>query len=387
MDGWTRYQQELLDQARQIYRLTPLSDATIKAYLSTPRHLFVQRYREHASKKWHEVNDTNLYEHLAALYADRPLTLFADDDDNVPSTISQPSFVLRMLDLLQFEPGQTVFELGAGSGWNAALIGQLVGPAGRVYSLEIIPEIAERAAATISTLGIGNVHIVAGDGGEGYADGAPYDRVTFTAGTYDVPGHFFDQIKENGLMLSVIKTEGGGDSLFLLRKVGGHFESEFSMTCGFVQMTGKYKLSSTEPAVLESHPEWDELQRREISRRPFWWGWGGKARQAFMMWETLGVRSFLGITEPWFRAFKVPKSSGGEEQQYFGLWDREGVSLVIAKDYELVSYGSTAAADRLLQDVHRWIDLGMPAAASFNLKVYRAGIPIEPRDNQWVVRR
>src|SRR3989442_2635872 len=123
MDLASKYQQQLLDQARQIYRQTPISDATAQAYLVTPRHLFVRRYREQASKDWCQVNSDNLHEHLATLYADRPLTLFGENDDDVPSTISQPSFVLRMLALLQFGPGQTVFELGTGSGWNAALIG------------------------------------------------------------------------------------------------------------------------------------------------------------------------------------------------------------------------------------------------------------------------
>lgn len=297
MNSAAEYQQQLLDQARQIYHETPISDATVQAYLATPRHWFVRQYRERASKQWREVTDENLQEHLATLYADRPLTLFGDDDDNIPSTISQPSFVLRMLDLLQFQPGQTVFELGAGSGWNAALIGQLVGPSGRVYSLEIIPEIAQRAEQAITRLGIKNVHIVCADGAEGYAHEAPYDRVTFTAGTYDLPRHFYDQIKDGGLMLVVIKNEGGGDNLFVLRKTDDHFESVTSMPCGFVQLTGKYKVDSLDPVVLDELAEWTVLRGRDLERRPFWWG--GKGREWFM-WQTMGIRSFLGITEPLF---------------------------------------------------------------------------------------
>jgi protein-L-isoaspartate(D-aspartate) O-methyltransferase len=385
MDAAAKYQQQLLDQARQIYHLTPISDATVQAYLAAPRHLFVRQYREQASKEWREVNEENLHEHLATLYADRPLTLFGEDDDEIPSTISQPSFVLRMLDLLQFQPGQTVFELGAGSGWNAALIGHLVGPAGCVYSLEIIPEIAQRARETIANLGIRNVHVVSGDGGDGYAPGAPYDRVTFTAGTYDLPRHFYEQIKEGGLLLVVIKNQGGGDNLFVLRKVRDHFESVTSMPCGFVQLTGKYQIGALDPTVVEALPEWGELQHREIARRPFWWG--GRGREWFM-WQTIGIRSFLGITEPLFRAFKIAKSDkNAMEQHYFGLWDREHQSLVLAKDDELISYGSEAAAERLLHAVHRWIDLGMPTAASFRLQLYRSDDPLKSREHQWVVKR
>src|SRR5215217_260438 len=188
MDSAEKYQRQLLEQAKAIYSETPLSEATQKAYLETPRHKFVRRYRLWGVKEWSEVNKANLEEHLATLYSDRALVLFGDDDNEVPSTISQPSFVLRMLDMLQLEPGQNVFELGAGSGWNAALMGHLVGPDGNVYSLELIPE------------------------------GAPYERVIFTAGTYDLPRPFFEQMAEGGLMLVVIKNEGGGDTLFLLRK-------------------------------------------------------------------------------------------------------------------------------------------------------------------------
>jgi protein-L-isoaspartate(D-aspartate) O-methyltransferase len=385
MDAPTRYQRQLLDQAQQMYHHTPISDATVQAYLATPRHLFVPRYRERASRNWCEVNEENLHQHLAVLYADTPLTLFGDDDDNIASTISQPSFVLRMLDLLQLEAGQTVLELGAGSGWNAALIGHLVGPGGRVVSLEIIPEVAQRAADTIAELEIGNVRIVAADGGDAYALGGPYDRITFTAGTYDLPRQFYEQIKPGGLLLIVIKNPGGGDNLFLLQKVDDHFESLHSMPCGFVQMTGRYKSAHLDPSTLEVLPEWAALQHREIARRPFWWG--GKGREFFIL-QTLGIRSFLGITEPLFRAFKIAKANAdAAEQHYFGLWDRDNASLVLTRDDELIAYGSAAAAEQLLRQVHRWVDLGMPTAASFRLHVYRSDHHLVTRDNQWVVKR
>ena len=128
-----RYQKQLLERAQYAYYETPISEATQRAYLETPRHLFVKRYREWGTREWHEISESNLEEHLLMLYSDRALILFGEDDEDVPSTISQPSFVLRMLDMLQLEPGQRVFELGAGSGWNAALMGHLVGPVGHIY--------------------------------------------------------------------------------------------------------------------------------------------------------------------------------------------------------------------------------------------------------------
>jgi protein-L-isoaspartate(D-aspartate) O-methyltransferase len=384
MESAEKYQRQLLEQAQAIYHETPLSQAAQKAYLATPRHQFVRRYRRWGVKEWNEVNEDNLEEHLATLYSDRALVLFGDDDDDIPSTISQPSFVLRMLDLLQLGPGQKVFELGAGSGWNAALMGQLAGPQGCVYSLELLPEMAHAAAATIDALGIKNVKVIEGDGGEGYAAGAPYDRAIFTAGAYDLPHPFFDQIRAGGLFLVVIKNEGGGDTLFLLRKEAEYFESMDSMPCGFVHMRGKYQLESLKPIQLETLPEWNELKNKPVNTRPFWWG--GKGKQDFP-WRTLGVRSFLGITELSFRAFKTESSEHLREQYYFGLWDQEQKSLVIAKDDLLLSYGNSTAEQRLLKALEKWINLGMPGAASFSLKIYPIDYPLTANENEWIVRR
>ncbi len=384
MESFEKYQKQLLELAQSIYRETPISAATQRAFLETPRHRFVGRYREWSNKEWLEVNGENLKEHLATLYADKALILFGDDQD-VSSTISQPSFVLRMLDMLQLEPGQKVFELGAGSGWNAALMGNLVGPAGCVYSLELVPEMARAAAEAIESLGLENVKVMEGDGGEGYADAAPYDRAIFTAGAYDLPHAFFAQIKEGGLLLVVIKSEGGGDSLFLLRKVKEHFESIDSMPCGFVQMKGKYQLTSLDPVELDKLPEWSELKQKPVGTRPFWWG--GRGKQDFG-WRTLSVRSFLGIVEPMFRAFKTGSGNmRAQEENFFGLWDQEQGSLVLAKDDALLSYGNSAAEERLIHDLEQWVKLGMPGAPSFALQVFPAETPLAAGENQWIVKR
>ncbi len=383
MEPAERYQKQLLEQIqhRSFYGKPP-SPAAEQAYLDTPRHWFVKRYR---TQDWHEVNSSNLEEHLGEIYADAPLITITDDQGNVLSTIGQPGFILQMLDLLKLEPGQRVFELGAGSGWNAAMMGRLVGPAGHVYSIEIIPQVAKLAAETIGERGITNVSIIEADGGEGYADGAPYDRAIFTAGAYDLPRPFYAQIKGGGLLLIVIKSEGGGDNLFLLQKADDHFQSTLSMPCGFVEMTGKYQLDSLKPMHLEAIPEWSELKDQEISRMRFWWGGQG---QTSFVWRTLSIRSFLSLTEPDLRSFIAEtKDPLLPPEYYFGLWDKLHRSLVIARDDYLIAYGNPVAKERLLQAIQRWVAFGMPAAASFELRVYPREVPLTPREGEWIVKR
>ena len=161
------------------------------------------------------------------------------------------SFVLRMLDLLRLAPGHRVLEIGAGSGWNAALMGAMVGPAGHVTSLEIVPELAEGARAAVQRIGASHVEIVTADAGNGYAPGAPYDRVVFTAGAHDLGQRFHEQITDGGLLLIPLKVaEMPGHRLFLLRHDDDHFQSVFSTPCGFVPMTGEYAAEAATPSVI-----------------------------------------------------------------------------------------------------------------------------------------
>jgi hypothetical protein len=101
----------------------------------------------------------------------------------------------------------------------------------------------------------------------------------------------------------------------------------------------------------------------------------------------LGIRSFLGITEPSFCAFKTESSEHLREKNYFGLWDQDQKSLVVARDDLLLSYGNPTAQERLLKALEQWVKLGMPGAASFSLKIYPIDYPLTADENEWIVKR
>src|SRR5258707_15677184 len=111
-----KYQEQLLAQAPFLLADNAYHNAIKEAFLKTPRHLFVSRFRDTTRPVWNTVTEENLPSLLPVLYANKALALYDGDDDSLLSSISQPHIVLKMLELLELEPGNTVFEIGAASG-------------------------------------------------------------------------------------------------------------------------------------------------------------------------------------------------------------------------------------------------------------------------------
>ena len=147
-------------------------------------------------------------------------------------TISQPLMVAMSLEALQLEGGETVLEIGAGSGYQAAILSKL---AKKVYAIEIIPELVANARRVLDLLGIDNVEIICADGRKGWPEGAPYDGIVVAAAAEDVPSALREQLKEGGRL--VIPVGGShGQSLQTSRKRGDTLETEELCRCVFVPL-------------------------------------------------------------------------------------------------------------------------------------------------------
>jgi protein-L-isoaspartate(D-aspartate) O-methyltransferase len=139
-------------------------------------------------------------EHREDAYANRPLPIGAGQ------TISQPLVVAVMCGLLDVRPGDRVLDVGTGSGWHAALLAWL---GGEVWSVERHAELSVRAGAALAAAGIGNVHLVVGDGSRGLPDVAPFDAVNVAAAASgDVPEALLDQLAPSGRLVAPV---GGGN--------------------------------------------------------------------------------------------------------------------------------------------------------------------------------
>ena len=120
-------------------------------------------------------------------------------------TISQPTIVAIMTDALRLKGNERVLEIGTGSGYQAAVLAQL---AREVFTIEIVPELADTARARLGALGLLNVHVRSGDGYLGWPEEAPFDRVILTAAPPEVPQALLDQLREGGALLLPVGAEG-----------------------------------------------------------------------------------------------------------------------------------------------------------------------------------
>jgi protein-L-isoaspartate(D-aspartate) O-methyltransferase len=175
-----------------------------------PRHLFVPEGQRRAA------------------YGDHPLPIGYDQ------TISQPYIVAFMTQALDVRPTDRILEIGTGSGYQAAILGEL---GGQVYTIEIVAPLAERSRALLTSLGYRNVHVRAGNGYLGWPEQAPFDRIMVTAAPDEVPPALVEQLKEGGLM--AIPVGSALQELRILRKTPKGMETLSTLPVRFVPMTGK----------------------------------------------------------------------------------------------------------------------------------------------------
>ena len=210
----------MYNQARNqlIHRLQNMryltSKIVIQAFQNVPRELFVPSYmQQHA-------------------YADTPLEI------GLGQTISAPHMVAIMCEALDIHPGQKILEIGAGSGYHAAIVAHIIQPDGHIYSIERLPTLAQQAKENLAQAKITNVTVEVGDGSEGLPKYAPYDRIYITCAAPSLPQPLKNQLKPTGKIL--IPEGNRYCTLRLYEKYNKKFSSKNLGGCVFVPLIGKY---------------------------------------------------------------------------------------------------------------------------------------------------
>ena len=183
----------------------------IQVMKNTPRHLFVPQ------------------ELIYESYNDHPIPIGEDQ------TISQPYIVALMTELLQLEHSDNVLEIGTGSGYQLAVLSQLID---FCYSIEIKESLATNARKKLNSLGYNNVKIKFGDGYQGWKEYAPFDKIIITAAPTEIPPELIKQLKEGGLMVLPVG-ESHNQELIVVRKKGQKLIKEYIIPVRFVPMIHK----------------------------------------------------------------------------------------------------------------------------------------------------
>jgi protein-L-isoaspartate(D-aspartate) O-methyltransferase len=184
-------------------------DRVLRAMLDIPREQFVPR------------------DHRAAAYSDEPLGI------GHGQTISQPYMTALMAQSLELEGTETVLEVGAGSGYHAAVLGAL---AAHVIAIELIPELAATARENLANAGrLANIVVITGDGSLGYPPEAPYDAISVAAGAADIPRALIEQLKDSGRLVIPVGPSADQE-LRLVRKQGGAIDWHVVTNCRFVPL-------------------------------------------------------------------------------------------------------------------------------------------------------
>ena len=184
--------------------------AVLRAMRKVPRHMFVpEQLRRHA-------------------YADRPLPI------GLEQTISQPAIVAYMTEAAQVSKEDKVLEIGTGSGYQAAVLAEL---AREVYTIEIIPELAEGARRVLAELGYKNVHLRTGNGYLGWPEQAPFDAIVVTAAPDEIPQALVDQLAVGGRMVIPVGT--AYQEMVIVERTSEGVTKKKTIPVRFVPMTGK----------------------------------------------------------------------------------------------------------------------------------------------------
>jgi protein-L-isoaspartate(D-aspartate) O-methyltransferase len=209
------------DLRRRLVDRLAIEDAAVRrAFLAVPRERFVPHVAS-----------------LEEVYRDDVVIVKRDERGTPISSSSQPQIMARMLERLALEPGQRVLEIGAGTGYNAALLKEIVGPGGSVVTVDVDAELARSARRALKAGGH-RVRVVVGDGRLGWPPGAPYDRIEATVSAAEIPLAWRDQLQDGGLLEVPLRFARGEQAVVTFRREGARLVSIAVIPGGFMPLRG-----------------------------------------------------------------------------------------------------------------------------------------------------
>jgi protein-L-isoaspartate(D-aspartate) O-methyltransferase len=301
------------------------SQAIERAFRTVQRHRFLREF-----SLWDEATSRPIPvefdaerpsdEALRTIYSDQALgTRFRD---GMPaSSSSQPSVMADMLEALEPGPGMFVLEIGTGTGYNAALLAEIVGSEGVVATLDIDEEISAEARRALEVAGYGRVRVVARDGAEGLPKASPFDRILVTVGCPDLSPRWQEQLAEGGHLVAPLE-HAGLHPIVSLTKRGELLEGRFVCWSAFIPIRGVLRQQLPWPDVVLS-----EGERGEIDGPPWdGFGTGSPVPGWGVPRDVMDFFLFLALADRRAVALPPSRSSNGNRLEV-GLRDSSGSAV------------------------------------------------------------
>ncbi len=342
-----------------------------QAFLRVPRHMFVDRIPGGGPGMFVPVNRRNpANDHLSLIYSDTALPMGPESEN----TISQPQIVSDIMLHLKVARGAKVLEVGTGSGFDAALLAHGTFDPKLVHSVDLQARLVEAAGAHLFDAGISGVNLVTGDGGLGWEQRAPFDRIVISAGCPDVAPEWTDQLSEGGILLVPFRTYGAGDPVLRLQRSDESLSGGFVSYASFETLYGKYhdgRRTGLEYISLSGR-EQNLLRKTPIRTFPFSW----ESQVDFAVFcNANGAEFEFGRAEV-----------GGR-----GYWIVVDHSAEIVMARESSSEYATLHADKgqdsmLLKMIDSWHWHGRPGITDYRVEAVASAAP-RAGEKEWIDRR
>lgn len=409
----TNLQQKLVDYLKSQGNIR--TSQVEAAFRTIPRHIFVP--------------GTDVEQVYSDTY------ILTKEQDGVPlSSSSQPAVMAIMLEMLSIQPGQRILEIGAGTGYNAALLAHIVGHTGSVVTIDIDEDIVAAAREHLDTARLTQVQTICGDGGFGYADAAPYDRVIVTASTSDILSAWHEQLKPGGRLVLPFRLTGltrhhwlfADQTLLAFEHLGDHLLCTDMYMGGFLPLRGTF--AQQEERQIQLAPDGNLTMATFSSVDPdsaFALLKGPYQDQALNIHvthlELLGLRLWLAWRDKNYCELygqgdavehkRIPTlvQTPGLTIRTMGLYQESTASLLIQQPEQAIlkdennqtvalairTFGTQQAlAQRLVEHLTVWEDAGRPfrwnpqgLTHGLQIRIYPADTTYTPTSNEFVVDR
>jgi protein-L-isoaspartate(D-aspartate) O-methyltransferase len=316
------------------------TEAVAAAFAVVPRHLFLpSRSRGRA-------------------YAvDEAIPTHFDQDGVSISSSSAPTIMAVMLEMLSVDPETSILEIGAGTGYNAALLARLVGPSGHVVSIDVNPVVAVEAQANVHALAP-NVDVVTGDGWVGLAD-ETFDRIIVTAECWDMSPHWVDQLRDGGMLVLPLWLRPALTFAVGFQKTGRLLESRSLAYCGFMPLQGPHSGPPRRTTVYAwPDPSGINPETRMIAVLDDASADRVTALERLVR-ETPVVTPVPPSKPGWNVRIALGQSDSiafaglsGQLRRAVGLFDVDENSLAVVEGEHVVSFGGPACRERLVRLLH-----------------------------------